>query len=110
MEKFFFICRVFLLVIFFALIYFVVQYADVIRSVIASQFFTSKKAVAGAQTNFEKEIKKDIHHYALQAKEKISDIKIGDVVYGFSRTAKIAKDVNGIKEYVISEINSLLER
>jgi hypothetical protein len=88
----------------------VVQYADTVRSLIASRFLSSKKAVAGAHTSFEEEIKKDMWGYADQVKGKVLDIKISDIVQGFSKTAKIAHDVNTSKEYIINQVNILLKK
>lgn len=110
MQKLFFIGKVFLLTLFICLIFFVVQYADTVRSLIASRFLSSKKAVAGAHTSFEEEIKKDMWGYADQVKGKVLDIKISDIVQGFSKTAKIAHDVNTSKEYIINQVNILLKK
>ncbi len=110
MSKFIFFGKVFLLTIFFCLVYSVVQYAGVIRGVITSQFFHSTKAVAGARTSFEDKVKEDIGEYTEQAKQKVLQIKVSDVIQGLGRTVKIVRDANTAKEYIVDTINTLLKK
>lgn len=104
MKRIILVGKVLLVVFFLSLLLFVVKYADVIRWVF-SQY--SSKRVAGAETSFEKEIKKDVDNYVEDAKGQVMNIKVSDMLESLYRLKKISQDIQSAKEIFIDQIKDL---
>ncbi len=101
MHRLILIVKILFIIMLLTGLFFVVKYADMIRSTLANR---STKQVAGANTSLEKELKKDLENYFDTAKKSVLDIKVSDVVSNASRFKKIGSDINGIKDYLFEEI------
>lgn len=90
-----------------SLLLYVVKYASDIRSFFAGKTY---KQVAGAHTNLENEVKKDIADYLNSAKSQILNLKLKDIYEPLSRVNKINNDFRGAREAAEEMVTQLLKK
>lgn len=111
MDKIKLIGKLILLIVFFGLLFFVVEYADTIRSLVLNQsiYKQTVKDVAGVSTDFEDEVKEDVGGIAEQAKNRVLQITISDILNSFSRFNKVKNDISAAKDSITNELKIITE-
>jgi hypothetical protein len=99
--------KLLLAVIIISILFTVVKYANTIRLAVSQH---PVKSVAGVQTNFEKEVKQNINDYANNAKDQVMNIKISDIVNGFSGVGKINQDIHSAAGVITEQMTRLLKK
>jgi hypothetical protein len=110
MNKLLILGKLLVLFIFVAALFLLGTRAEFIRTKIAQQFGFSRKAVAGAKTSLESEMKQNMVEYADKAKDSAMNIKVGDIINTLSRVKKIGEDANTMKDEVVKQVNDLLKK
>lgn len=110
MRKFPFVKFFFGLILVACVFYLLVTYAGMAKDVFDS--FLPGGSVKGTSTRkaekISSKINADIEAQMESAQEQLLNIRIGDVVDGFSRLQKIPRDVESVKEYGREQVENIL--
>lgn len=91
------------IVVLIAVVYFVSNYAGVIQEQIGVKGASSQRAqgIAG-------QISSDVGTQVDAAREQVMQVKLADIVNGFSRFQRIPQDITNVKDYIQEQCDQVV--
>jgi len=107
------VIKIIFLVLLVEAVYAVTIYGEPVKEKVVSLLHISQKSVEGASTkraqDISHQIGTDVGGQVDQVKKQVLNIKVSDVINGFSNLQRVSRDVQAVEKYTQEMIGSVLK-